>query len=282
MRRLIFIFIFCFLLKDTFAQYLLKQNIYYDDLNYYNPSVSFSDTSRVYYATFYTKYKILNSSIYSEKPYDFYTSFQGLTQGGFGHFITGFSYDGYSFFDRYSLFGGYGYKWNFNEHYLGIGARCLFQFDVVNWNKLSVSHYVGQKMFVLPDIDIGLNYQWKGLNLGLSVKNVLAIGERVDKTILLQNRRTLFTNISYDFRLSNVKIAPFMLFSYDSELSLDIGVFIELFKYAKVSYILRAKELRHIFLLGGELPCGLCLDAAFDFSGLIRDKNIDIRLGYRF
>ena len=73
-----------------------------------------------------------------------------------------------------------------------------------------------------------------------------------------------------------------MLFSYDSELSLDVGVFTELFKYAKVSYIFRAKELRHIFILGGEFPCGLCLDAAFDFSSLIRDKNIDIRLGYRF
>ena len=130
MRRLIFIFIFCFLLKDAFAQYLLKQNIYYEDMNYYNPSISFSDTSRVYHAAFYTKYKFLTSSIYSEKPYDFYTSFQGLTQDGFGHFVAGFSYDGYSFFDRYLLFGGYGYKWNFNKHYLGIGARLLFQFDV--------------------------------------------------------------------------------------------------------------------------------------------------------
>lgn len=283
MKRLIII-ISCFfvVIVNSFCQNLLKQNIYYDDMNYYNPAASFYDTSRQYYASFYTKYKFLNSPVYAEKPYDFSVSFQGRTQNTSGHYTAGYLYDGYSFFDRHSLYGGYGYKWDFGGHRLSIGARATLNFDAICWDKFSGAHYIGQQLFVMPDIDLGLYYQWKGLNLGISAKNLLAIGERVDGNVLLRSRRTLFTNLSYDLYLSEIMLAPHLLLSYDGEIGLDIGIFGRLFEYGKVSYIFRVKELRHVILLGGDIPCGLTLDIAFDFSNAARDKHLDVRIGYKF
>lgn len=282
MKRLFFIFFCSGIVANIFCQNIIKQNIYYENLNHYNPATTFSDTTYNYYATFYTKYKILTSNSYSEKPYDFDVSFQGRIQQRKGHYTAGYTYDGYSFFNRHLLYGGYGYKWQIKEHSLSIGAKIILNFDAVYWDKLSVSHYTGQQLFVMPDIDFGISYRWKGLNLGFSVKNLLALGERVDKQVLLHSRRTFLINLSYNTHFSSVTIAPYMLFSYDSEINLDIGIFTRLFDYGKISYLFRGKDFRHIFILGGELPCGFCIDVGFDFSTIARDKNLDIRLGYKF
>ena len=118
--------------------------------------------------------------------------------------------------------------------------------------------------------------------LGISAKNLLTIGERVDGNVLLRSQRTLFTNLSYDLYLSEIMLAPHLLLSYDGEIGLDIGIFGRLFEYGKFSYIFRVKELRHVILLGGDIPCGLTLDIAFDFSNAARDKHLDVRIGYKF
>lgn len=283
MKRIIFIIICNVFVINLFCQNIMKQNIYYENLNYYNPATTFSsDTTYNYYTTFYTKYKFLTSTVYSEKPYDFNLSFQGRTQQNAGHYMVGYIYDGYSFFNRHSLYGGYGYKWQFKEHFLSIGANIILNFDAIYWDKLLVSHYRGKQLFVMPDIDFGIFYRWKGLNLGLSAKNLLALGERVNGNILLRSRRTFFTNLSYNFQLYSATIAPYMLFSYDSEFNLDIGIFSQLFNYGKIAYIFRGKEIRHVFILGGEFPQGFSIDVAFDFSNVAQDKNLDIRLGYKF
>src|SRR5690606_30063389 len=88
------------------------------------------------------------------------------------------------------------------------------------------------------DLDVGIQYQVKGLTLGISGKNLFASAVRIDGFDIIKDQREIYGNLSYNFGLFNrkIEIAPFFLLYKERNISLDAGLNAGLFQLVDISY----------------------------------------------
>lgn len=264
------------------AQDVAIPNIFYDNMNALNPAMTLSDTTRNNYATLYTTYHWVHSELYAEQPFDITATYQRRLQHG--AIAAGYSYDGYSFHNRHTIYAGYAYAWRLApQHTLGIGANLLLNFDAMRWEALDLPSNMPNNLYVAPDADLGIYYGYKGLRVGFSVKNLIGTSSKLNNTVLLRNRRTYITSLSYDFALKgNATLSPLLLMRFDGEVGFDVGIHSSFLSYLRASYLFRIKQLRHVVSIGGVMPCGVTLDASFDLSHTVKEQTLQVRLGYLF
>lgn len=265
------------------AQTLLRPNIYFRHMDYYNVAAGIQDTSTQYLLSLYGKYKFSDNNVW-RKPINFYANHIGCIDAISSFYSASYLYDSYSFYDRHTVYLGYAYQLKLPKtHRLSFGLRGVFNFDHIRWDELPQVKRTGSTLYFTPDIDLGIQYQVKGFRLGVAAKNLIGTRKRVDGELLLQNRRTFYSNISYTFVIKKkVEIAPTVLLYMDQKFGADLGLYLSLFDRVNTSYMFRITELRHIYTLGVRLYKGLYIGLAADHSMIYKDVNVDGMIGYRF
>lgn len=272
----------------AYSQSTMRPNIYFQDMNYYNSAASaLSDSMNVHFSL-YAKHKFVENEDYIwNKPPIFFLNYIRNLKNKRGFYTVGLITDQYSFYSRNTIYGGYTHKFSFGKKKnskLDIGARLVINFDVINWDrfKLPVDES-GISLKPNADLDFGILYRLKGFTWGLSAKNLVGSSVKMDDQILLENQREYYVNTSYLFRIKNkVEIAPYVLFRQEHNPEMDLGLHAGFFKRIDFSYQLRLLKVRHVFTVQGYLTRSLMIGAAFDYSPVLSDKNIDFCVRYRW
>ncbi len=280
------VFFLCMLLAITRAQAQesLRPNLYYEHMNYYNPAVTLTDTAYNHSVSLYGKAKVVNNDLYDRSP-ALFANYLGRIQDGKGAYQVGLVRDGYSFYSRTALQGGYAYGWRFGKHHsVRLGGRMVFNVDHIHWDKLAAEQVrTGSSLRLSPDFDLGLQYGWKGLRLGLSSKNLAGSTVKHDGEALLQNQREYILNLSYAFRIGQqFEAAPFLTGYRERNDKLDAGLYLSFRNLVYASYLLRVHELRSVYMAGANVYRGWGFGLAYDRSGIYTDHNLDMVVRYQF
>jgi len=261
----------------------------YNDLSFYNPAVTNVDGDHTHYVQAWTHAAFspgdyverYNTSTYED--YEAGARYQGRIDGNI--FSASYHYDGYSFYHQHTIGLSYGYQFVFNEiHHLSIGMRLQVNFCDIMTDKLSVQAEWLKNFQMTPDFDLGIQYRMRGLRLGLAVVNI-AGNSAANNTALIMYERRGYLNISYDFALGakkNIVLSPHLLFYMGQHTaSADMGLELNLWKYAHVGYTFRMLEMRHVVTAGFEYK-GFTLDLASELVALGRKERLQVCLGYKF
>jgi hypothetical protein len=267
------------------GQTAMRMNLHYRNMNVYNPASGFNDTSSTKLFSIYWKQKYIDNVVW-DKPANLFLN--GLVRNGNGHgFVSGsYAYDGYSFYDRHTLSAGYTYELPIGQNAtLSGGARGVLNLDLVNWDEFQTAEgREGRTLFLNPDLDLGAQFRWKGLQVGYATRNLGENQTKVQGRVLLKNQRHHYLDVSYAFRLlanKKLTVAPYFLFYRERNRETDIGLLFGWNERVTASFILRKNELRAIGTLGFALKNGLQIGLAADRSGLETDVNVDVFLAYR-
>lgn len=266
------------------AQNSLTDNIRQENGNYYNPAVSgleHSDFKRS--ASFYAKHKFVDTGSDAwEKPGNYMFDAVGKTANGL--YSAGYLYDGYSFYDRHSLWGGYGHGISLaGAGSLTLGARLVLNYDDMKWDEFYTGKPEGaNKAYLRPDFDLGVRYAFKGLVVGLSAKNMLGARVKIGDVELTGNHNDWYADLSYTFTVSKFRLTPYLFGYMHRKTGIDAGLNFGMKDRFDVSYAFRLKELRSIFSARVYVYGGWHLGAAIDTGGLYSDNNLDLLAGYAF
>ncbi len=272
------------------AQNTLRPNIYFQHMHYYNTAAGIEDTSAHASIAAYAKYKYVptddngNNEVWVKPVNLYFNHIYNLdTKNSFN---LSYIYDGYSFYNRNIVYLGYTrmFRWGKSSR-LNLGARAILNFNAIKWEELGqITSPPSGKLRFNADIDLGIQYHWKGLTIGASSKNLFASAVKANGLDLIKDQREIYGNLSYNFGLfkRKVELAPFFLFYSERNLNLDAGLNLGLFQKVSVSYAIRVMELRNIFTVRGNFLKHFQVGAAFDYSILYSDYNMDLLLVYRF
>jgi type IX secretion system PorP/SprF family membrane protein len=286
MKRKLYVLLLICLSPLAYGQNTLRPGIYFQDMNYYNPSAVAMDTSEKYSMSIYGKQKFVeNDAEIWNKPASLFVQHIGKIKEGKSFYSLSYLNDNYSFYTRNTVYAGYTYrkKWT-KAGTLSFGGRAVLNFDRISWTKLRTPHgETGKTLKFTPDIDLGIQYQLRGFTAGLSSKNVLGLSCRLSGEELLKNRREAYFNVSYLFRIGrNFKVAPYALWYWERKTVIDGGMHFSLFNRVSISYLLRLHELRSIYAVETRIYQGLHLGVSADRSRLLPDNNLDLVLRYLF
>ena len=261
----------------------------YNDLSFYNPAVSNVDGNYKHYVQAWTHAAFAPGDYierYKTQTYEDYevgARYQGRIDGNL--FSASYHYDGYSFFHQHTVGLSYGYEFVINDiHRLSIGGRLQVNFCDIMIDKLDVQAPWLKKFQMTPDFDLGIQYRLRGLRLGVAVVNI-AGNSAANNTALIMYERRGYMNVSYDFLLGakkNIMLSPHLLFYLGQHTaSADMGLDLNLWRYAHVGYTFRMLEMRHVVTAGFEYK-GFTLDLASELVALGRKERLQVSLGYKF
>jgi len=284
MRKQLILLLACLCVTAaSYGQQLFRPGMHFSDMTYYNVAAGPLDTGVRFRNMAYFKYKIVDNDVWT-KPPNVYLSHLGYVKRIGGFYSAGYLFDGYSFYNRHSIYVGYTYELKLPKtHRIAIGVRGVFNFDVVNWNRVPQSGRKGSTFYFDPDLDVGIQYRVKGLALGFSVKNTIGTTRKVDGEELLRNQREFYANLSYAFNIKDrVVIAPYTLVYMRPGFGLDAGLYLDFWKRVNVSYMFRLTEFRHVYMAGVRVYKGLAVGVGIDHSQLHKDLNFDLMLSHNF
>ena len=285
------VFLFLSLLLVPFRAAAQDQIMYdqYRDLSFYNPSVSNVDGNYHHYVQVWSHAAIEPKGFVRRYDSDIYENinvgarYQGRLDKHI--FSVSYHYDGYSFFHQHTIGLGYGYEFVIKDiHKLSLGGRLQVNFCDIMPSKLAVQTEWLKSFQMTPDVDLGIQYRLRGLNVGVSVVN-LAGNSAANNTALIMYERRGYCNLSYDFLLDkakNIMLSPHALFYLGQHTAgVDFGADINLWKYAHAGYTFRLLEMRHIVTAGMEYK-GFVLDLAYEGAAQTRQQRLQLSAGYKF
>jgi hypothetical protein len=270
----------------SMGQTAMRPSIYFQNMNFYNPAAGLQDTTWSRELSVYAKRKFVdNDDAIWKKPANVFVSYIHGNKNHDRFAMLGYVYDGYSFYTRHTLYGGYSKEWRLGEHHrISAGARAVVVLNNMDWGALY--DYPGKPNkanYLAPDLDLGLRYAWRGLRAGFASRNLLATSNKADDLVVLKNQRELIFDLSYMLRLSSkFQLAPFAMLRHERNTQYDLGMHIGLFNRVDVSYAMRLMELRSIYVMSVRLTDRFRISVAGDHSALTTDTNFDLRAGIMF
>lgn len=271
---------------DGFGQNTIRPNIYFQNMNYYNPSAITLDSSENYNVSLYGKHKFVeNEDDIWKKPTTLLLNHSGRIRQSNSFYSLSYISDKYSFYNRNTVYAGYSHQIKLGSAgTLSLGGRVVLNFDAISWNKLELVHNkTGKSTRFSPDVDFGVQYQSKRFTTGLSSKNMMALSSNLDGSELLKNKREFYVNTSYELiSRKNFRATPFLLLYTERKSFIDGGLTISAFNRIDASYTLRINELRGIYYLGVDITKGFQIGASLDRSALLPDNNLDVTIKYSF
>jgi hypothetical protein len=271
----------------TMAQNTLRPNLYYNNMNYYNVASSDSDSARAKSLMLYVKKKYIgnDNDVVWSKPANIYLNYIGSIDTK-SFLNVSYIYDGYSFYNRHTLYAGYGRGFRLGgSHLLTAGARAVLNFDGMRWDELDqIQDKPSTNLHLTPDVDFGVQYQWKKLIVGISWKNMFSSAYKVDGDPMIQNWKELYINASYTFAFfkGNLLVSPYILYFNERDIEFDAGINFEIGRYVDASYCLRTFELRSIYSARVKVLKSFQVGIAIDHSSVFSDTNLDTLVSYRF
>ncbi|WP_300665686.1 type IX secretion system membrane protein PorP/SprF [Fluviicola sp.] len=267
------------------AQNNLRPNMYFQKMHYYNVAAGIEDSSAHASFDLYAKYKILpESNDVWKKPVNIYFNhIYNLNQKNAFH--MSYIYDGYSYYNRNSVYLGYTrmFRWGKSSR-LNLGARAILNFNQFDWAGFAGPVTSTPKLKFNADLDFGVQYQWKGLTVGASAKNLFASSAKISGVNFIKDHREIYGNLSYNFGLfkHKIELAPFLLAYAERDFDLDAGLNLNLFKVVSVSYAIRVLELRSIYSIRGNFLKRNQVCVSLEQTAINSDMKDDLLLGYRF
>lgn len=281
-------FILVALSSVVYSQNTLRPNMYFQKMHYYNVAAGIEDSSNHASYDLYAKYKFVPEASDEtwKKPVNIYFNYiHDLKEKNKNVIHFSYLYDGYSYYTRNIVYIGYTrmFRWGKSSR-LNLGARAILNFNSFDWSDFAVPQTNTPKMKFNADLDFGVQYQWKGLTVGASAKNLFASSVRIDDLEFIKDRREIYGNLSYNFGLfkRKIELAPFLLAYAERDFDLDAGLNLNLFKVVSVSYAIRILELRSIYSIRGNFLKHFQVGVSLDHSAIYSDLNVDFVVAYRF
>ena len=271
------------------AQSNIRPSFHFGDMNFYNPAntLPLMYEEQKYYISAGSPYTFVKNEdkIWSNSP-ALTLNFIGKTKHPGLHYSAGLFCDIFSFFSRVCPSGGVIYKMEFGEwSSFSFGARVSVNFDIVRWNSLQlpIAPRQGTTLKLNPDLDLGVEYNWKNLSIGLASKNLIGFRTKIEDEVLIKNERFTSLSTSYAFDIGrHYQITPLVMLFFDNRMIYDVGARFSAYEFVHVSYMLRANELRSIIALEVLMESDGYVGLSIDFSPMLPDKNMGILVRYCF
>lgn len=282
MKKLLFIALLV-LSSETFAQSLIRQDMYFNNMNYINAAAGISDTAFNNDLQLYMIHRFVPNNQWKKAP-NVFLNYIGKIDKIKGSINVGYVYDNYSFFDRHLLQFGYATHLTKGNHHFDVGLRAVVNIDHLKDRSVYEGNTVtGIKgAYALPDMDFGFQYRIKGFTVGVSAKNLFR-NNVVNTYELFENERIFYSNISYTHSFAkNFQLSIFTLPSYTTSFQIDLGVDALLWKKVDLAYFFRLKELRHVYRASVNITKTIYAGLSFGHSHLTSDFTGNFMFGYRF
>jgi type IX secretion system PorP/SprF family membrane protein len=276
-------YIFICVFGITNAQSTFRPSIYLNNLNYYNPASGWNK-DMTGEASIYLQHKFVNNDLFV-KPTNIFANYLGNTNGKKHHFSASYIFDMYSFYTRNIFSGGYAYSLDFEEKgNLTFGTRVSFALDYINQKKIeqSINGKVGGLRFS-PDFDLGINYRYKGLDIGIGARNIVGTKTKISGETIFNNQRLLNFSASYQYFIKDkFGIAPMVMLHLERNFGFDAGLNLNFWRIVDVGYIFRLNQFRNIGTLGVNIAKKYYIGFAADKALLTTDVNADFTFRYKF
>jgi|GEM_PF-5914251 len=281
--RILLLFAFLLIGMSSYSQNLLRQDLYYQNMNYINAAVGLTDTTMKNDIQVYGIHKIVPQNGWNYIP-QMMVNYIGRLNKMKSTVNVGYSLDDHSYFNRQVMHVGFASQFKKGNHHFDLGARINFNFDYVKDRSVLQSAEVPtvNKLYFLPDLDLGFQYRIKGWTLGVSAKNLFK--SRTGKGYeLFANERVFYANFGYAKQFGSVfKLGVFTLPSYTTTFNIDLGVDFSFWNRLNTTYIFRLKELRHIYSIRGSITKNIYMGVSCGNSHVSSDMNLNALVGVRF
>lgn len=267
----------------TFSQSLIRQDMYFNNMNYINAAAGVSDTNYNNDVQLYLIHRFVPNNSYTKAP-NVFLNYIGKIDKIKGSINVGYVYDNYSFFDRHLLQLGYATHLRKGNHHFDIGLRAVMNLDHLKDRSVYEGNDVTdiKGTYVLPDLDFGFQYRIKGFTFGLASKNLFR-NNVVNTYKLFENERIFYSNISYTQPIGkNFQLSIFTLPSYTTSFQIDLGLDAVFWKRAEVAYLFRLKELRHVYRVSVNITKKMYTGLSFSHSHVNSDYTGNFMFGYKF
>lgn len=286
MRTFILLFTVASLPFAVFSQYNFRPGAYHQDLSFYNPAALPETGGNTHRALLYTRMKRIENDpgIWNKSPTVFadYLNYNDTRKHGFS---ISFINDTYSFFSRNTLYGGFTKLMQLGENTsLSLGGKLVLHTDIISWKRYQLPHNEsGTSTRFSPDVDLGVQFRWKGFKLGASAKNIVGMNQKLEGLSIIRTKRAFVLHTSYDFNIKDkVILSPYLMVYHEMKAEFDAGLYLNVLKRVSASYFFRINELRSNFMLELRLFRGLSVGACYDMSPLKPDNNLDVFVRYFF
>lgn len=241
------------------------RNNFLVERNYYNPAANFlTDGS---YLKTYSMYEFDIPALAGRKPLDTNLDFY-FNRPDYSVFAS-VSHDEYSYFKGHCLSAGYNHTFTFGggNHILRVGGRFLLGFNHVDFSKLPYGDS-GKAMLLSPDLDLGVEYQYRILHLGASVKNILSLGSRYEGVEYINWPRAYMLQAFVDVKLhgEDVMLYPFMTLGINQNMMFIVGTDLDIFHYVRLGYSFRVPDLHHNFNASVDICKRVAINVGYSFS----------------
>lgn len=265
------------------AQNLIRQDMYFRNMNFMNAAAGLEDTTQNNDLQLYFIHKFVPNKTWTKAPNAMLNYIRRIDRIG-GSINAGYVYDNYSFADRHTFQVGYAAHLHKGRHFFDLGARAVINYDHFRDKSVHESPDVNglKNGYVLPDLDLGFQYRFEGLTFGISAKNLFK--NHIRRTVdLFENERIIYSNISYTHSFGkNVALSVFTLPSYSSSFQVDVGLAVGLWKKIDIAYLFRLKELRHVYRLSAAVNENIYMGISVSHSQVYSDLTGNFMIGYRF
>ena len=283
-RYIIVVFLTSFSCISIFAQDLVKPGIHSKGLNIHNPASETIKDDRYQSIDVYGKQKFIDNPAWN-KDMNIMLSYAARVGRESGFWTVSYLYDNYSYYNRHILSLGYGKGWSLSEKkYLSVGIRGVLNSNDVKWQKLYnyQGHNMRQSLYMMPDMDMGVEYCFGKIRTGISLRNIFATTRYLHKEgVILYDRRMLFYDIEYKHLLAkDFKIGYHISAYLERDIIADVGFLVEYKEKYNFIYNFRLLETRHIggFMVNFEK---INLGVVYDISHLHIDHNIEFVVGVK-
>lgn len=213
--------------------------------NYFNPASTAYENG--HYLKAYTNYEFNVPANAGKNPLDLSLDYF-LARDRYSAFAT-LNTDSYSYFSSHTISGGFSYNFRNiggSEHGLRIGGRLLISFNNVNFGALPYGQS-GTRLLTDPDIDLGLQYDYKFFHWGFSVKNIFSLGGRYEGIQYVTYPRAFFSNMYFDVNLlqGNIVLMPFGMLAVNQNIMIAVGMDARIYDFFRIEYAFRAPDLSH-------------------------------------
>lgn len=268
------------------AQQSLTPSLYLHNMHYYNVAAGLEDSAVSTSFDAYMKHKFVRTENEDtwQKPATVYLNHLYTWDRKHTASVS-YIQDRYSFYSRHILYIGYSHTFDLRRAgKLSAGIRPVINFNSIRPGDIAFIPAFYSRFRMTADLDLGLQYSWKGLTAGVSSKSIFESSVKSDGLDLIKDRRAFYGNLSYDFRWWNgrLSVTPFLLYAAERNRNVDLGLQVGIFNTVSVSYAIRALELRSIYTLRAHIRNRIQAGVALDHSALYTDMNLDVFLSYRF
>lgn len=234
--------------------------------NYYNPAANYLGEGT--YLKGFAGYDFNLPALAGKNPLDVSVDFTKLW--GNHAVFAAVNAGGGSYWYSHSVAGGYNYNFRNiagSEHSLSIGTRFWFSFNEVNMNSLPYGDE-GMRMLVHPDFDLGIDYNYRALHLGFSIRNIVNRAAKYEGLQYVVFPRAYYLNASFDISLLQDKllVQPYGLIGVNQNVVFVIGADLTAFGFARLGYAFRAPDLSHCINLAFTISKRVCLHAGYSVT----------------